>query len=151
MSSIEKPEALAQLIGRLENLRPDTPRRWGKMSAGEMLCHLSDVSASVLGRAGSPPGKPPRRLLKWIALYSPFPWPKGKVKTPRRTDPQIEGTRPGDFEPDRQRAVEGLKALASTPAAGLPGDHFLFGAMSPSDWRRWAWRHTDHHLRQFGL
>lgn len=150
MSSLEKPEALAQLIGRLERLRPETPRRWGKMSAGEMLCHLADVSASVLGRAGSPPGKP-RRLIKWIALYSPVPWPKGRIKTPRRADPQAEGTRPADFEEDRQRAVEGLKSLASAPTSGLPGDHFIFGAMSSRDWRRWAYRHTDHHLRQFGL
>jgi hypothetical protein len=26
-----------------------------------------------------------------------------------------------------------------------------FGAMLPKDWQRWGYRHTDHHLRQFGL
>jgi hypothetical protein len=151
MPSIEKPEALAQLISRLDKLRPDAPRRWGKMSAGEMLCHLSDVSTGVLSRAGSPPGRPPRRLVKWVGLYSPFPWPKGRIKTPRRADPQAEGTRPADFEQDRRRAIEGLKALSSAPDSGFPGDHLVFGAMNPRDWRRWAYRHTHHHLRQFGL
>ncbi|HSG38197.1 MAG TPA: DUF1569 domain-containing protein, partial [Thermoanaerobaculia bacterium] len=66
-------------------------------------------------------------------------------------DPQANEPRPADFEQDRQRAVEGLKALGAAPASGLPGDHFIFGAMTRRNWHRWAWRHADHHLRQSGL
>ena len=28
--------------------------------------------------------------------------------------------------------------------------HPFFGAMSPNQWLRWGYLHTDHHLRQFG-
>jgi hypothetical protein len=28
--------------------------------------------------------------------------------------------------------------------------HPIFGRMSEAAWMRWAYLHTDHHLRQFG-
>lgn len=149
MNSIANPATLASLISRLEALEPDTPRRWGTMTAGEMLCHLGDASKSILGRPGAGP-KTRKRLVRWIALYSPLPWPKG-AKTPPNVNPRVDGTRPGDFEADRQRAIEGLRTLAATPAEGYPAGHLLFGALSHADWLVWAFRHTDHHLRQFGV
>ena len=35
-------------------------------------------------------------------------------------------------------------------ARGNRTDHAMFGTMSPEDWMRWGYLHTDHHLRQFG-
>ena len=29
--------------------------------------------------------------------------------------------------------------------------HGLFGTRTTRDWQRWAYKHTDHHLTQFGL
>jgi hypothetical protein len=29
--------------------------------------------------------------------------------------------------------------------------HPILGPLSQSEWHRWAFLHTDHHLRQFGL
>jgi hypothetical protein len=31
------------------------------------------------------------------------------------------------------------------------GEHPIFGTMSPQDWGVLLYKHTDHHLRQFGL
>jgi len=149
MGTVTDPRALSRLIDRLAGLRPDTPRRWGTLAAGEMLCHLADATASVLGRPGTGPTGT-RWLVRWLALYAPIPWPRG-VKTPAHVDPKLGGTRPGDFEHDRQRAVDGLHQLAGATAGALPVGHFRFGRMRPEDWHRWGYRHTDHHLRQFGL
>jgi hypothetical protein len=66
-------------------------------------------------------------------------------------DPRRDGSRPAAFELDRERAVAGLRALASATAEVLPASHGHFGAMHRRDWQRWGYRHTDHHLRQFGL
>lgn len=149
MSSIADPRALARLVQRLEALRPETPRRWGTLTPGEMLCHLGDAATSVLGR---PPASdaPLRSVRKWVGLYSPLPWPRG-VQTPPQVDPRAGGTRPADFEQDRRRAIATLHTLARAPDGDLRASHELFGRMTPSDWRRWAYRHTDHHLRQFGV
>jgi len=156
MKSIADPTALEHLIERLNGLDPDTPRTWGTLSAGEMLCHLGDATASVLQRGTtestdpSPTATPRHPVLRWIALRSPLPWPQG-LKTPASVDPHSGGTKTGDFEADRERAVAGLRTFAAAPASSLAASHGAFGSMTMRDWHRWAYRHTDHHLRQFGV
>lgn len=148
MKSIADPLELDSLVRRLGALRPETQRRFGTLTAGEMLCHLADSARSVLARPGAGDGRP-RRLARWIGLYSSLPWPKG-AKTAPGVDPRIAGTRPTDFEQDRLRAIEGLRQLSTAPAEAFPRSHAVFGRMRHQDWRCWAYRHTDHHLRQFG-
>lgn len=153
MPSIADPKVLGRLVERLQQLQPETPRRWGTLTAGEMLCHLGDAHESVMG-IRIPPGPsasgPPRPMLKWIALYAPIPWPKGATTRPG-VDPRQRGTRPGDFETDRARAVGSLQRLVRADPSSLAVRHLLFGPMSAPDWYRWAYRHVDHHLRQFGM
>jgi hypothetical protein len=149
MRSIARTKDLEALVVRLRGLEPASQRRWGTLSPAEMLCHLGDASTSILAHPGGPP-KPRRLLFKLIALYSPTPWPSG-IKTPAQADPRRDGSRPGEFERDRNRAIDGLRAMAQAPGSALPGYHGHFGPMSEWDWKRWAYRHTDHHLRQFGL
>jgi hypothetical protein len=55
------------------------------------------------------------------------------------------------FAQDRVRAVAGLEGIAAAEADALEPVHGFFGTMSVTDWQRWAYKHTDHHLRQFGL
>ena len=66
-------------------------------------------------------------------------------------DPKADGTRPSDFDRDLVRAIAGLKGIASAAPRDLEPVHGIFGTMSLRDWQRWAYRHTHHHLRQFGL
>ena len=153
MKTIADEKILNSLVERLRQLSPDTPRRWGTLSPGEMLCHLGDANESVLGTRIPPgpiPSGAPRPVLKWFALYTAVPWPKG-VKTRPGVDPKIDGTRPMDFELDRERAIRTLKALAVAEPNTFPAHHFMFGPMSARDWHRWAYRHFAHHLHQFGL
>ena len=152
MKTIGDARVVADLVARLERVGPQSERRWGTLTAAEMLCHLADCSRSLLGSASrsASPGTKGRPLLKWIALYSPIRWPKAKIRTRPEVDPHDRGSRPGAFERDRARAIEGVRALAGAPADAFPATHFLFGRMAADDWRRWGYLHTDHHLRQFG-
>ncbi len=153
MPTISNARSLDQLLQRLGRLTPATDRRWGTMSPAEMLCHLGDAGDGVLGRRkppGGAPGKPLPLPAKLLLLYSPIPFPKG-VETRPGVNPKKEGTRPGDFEQDRARVVAGLRALAVAPADAVSQTHFRFGKMSLGAWHRWAFKHVDHHLRQFGL
>ena len=153
MPTLANPDTLTQLLARLERLGPDTPRQWGVMTAGEMLCHLGDASDGVLGRRVTPGNVPPNVLplpIRWLMLYSPMPFPKG-VETRPGVNPHKEGTRPADFAQDRARVVDALRALTVAAPETLSPTHFRFGPMSKSKWLRWAYKHTDHHLRQFGL
>jgi len=144
---------LRDLGARLSQLTPDTRRRWGTLTAHEVLCHLGDATAMVLrdrprvvpvdGRA--------RPLRKGLGLWSPLRWPHG-LRTSPHYNPHTLGSRPADFARDLARVIDGLDRLAAAPAdAPLEPAHGFFGAMSARDWQRWAWKHTEHHLRQFGL
>ena len=66
-------------------------------------------------------------------------------------DPKVGGTQPSVFAQDLLRAVAGLETIASAKPDTLEPVHGFFGTMSVADWQRWAYKHTDHHLRQFGL
>lgn len=153
MKDLGDPHVVADLVSRLERLTPDAVRRWGTLTPGEMLCHLSDAARRVLNASGRAGRGPPRwrPLYKFLALYSPVPWPKGKIKTRPEVDPRVGGTRPGRFEEDRAAAIAGVWGLAAAPLDVFPPSHFMFGRMSPADWRRWGYLHTDYHLRQFGF
>ncbi len=150
MPTLADAATLAQLLARLEALQPETSHRWGSMTAGEMVCHLADAATAVLDPDGKRPAPRWRPVMKWIGLYAPLNWPKG-FKAPARIDQRKEGTKPTSFEADHQRALETLRALATAPPEAWPPNHAVFGTLTADDWRVWAFRHTDHHLRQFGL
>lgn len=149
-STLADPDTYASLRQRLQALRPDTPRRWGTLTAHEMLCHVADAADAVLDPDAKRPEVGAKPILKWIALRSGLPWPKG-FQAPTRIDQRKGGTPPVEFEADRRRALDGLARLAAAPDHVWPRTHMVFGTMEPTDWFRWAFRHTDHHLRQFGL
>ena len=95
MKTVADAEVLGSLFARLNALRIDSPRRWGTLTPHEMLCHLGDASAMVLGtRPRTRPVAPRRRpLLKGLGLWSPLRWPHGwptnpmHVPAPRARDP----------------------------------------------------------------
>ena len=94
-------------------------------------------------------GRLPRTLVKWIALYLPLRWPAGILTRPE-IDQQVSGTTPVDFATDVAE-LEALLEFIRTREKGFDWPaHPIFGKMSEAAWLRWAYRHMDHHLRQFG-
>lgn len=151
MKTVGQPQVLRALIARLHSLGRDTARRWGTLTPHEMVCHLGDAAEMVLlirPRTEAVPERS-RPFIKWLALSSPLRWPHGWATNPMH-DPRALGTRPSEFAADLARAVAGLNGIA-TGAGPFEPAHGLFGVMSREDWQRWAYKHTDHHLRQFGL
>src|SRR4051794_26008400 len=97
MKTLGRERDRAEILRRLRALRPDSLRRWGRMSAHQMVCHLSDGCRMLTGARTAPVAASPlpRRLMKWIALYAPITWPPG-ILTTRELDQDIGGTRPVD-------------------------------------------------------
>ena len=52
MKTLEDPQLIREIKGRIDNLRADSPRQWGTMSAHQMLCHLADSKRGVMGAKG---------------------------------------------------------------------------------------------------
>ena len=152
MKSFNQPDCFEELNSRIDQLRVDTPRKWGKMNAPQMICHLTDSFRGVMGRKliSMPERRSGWRLTKWFALSTPVKWPQG-VPTRPEMDQLMAGTRPGEFEAD----VRDLKAImvefARQPREFEFQPHPIFLELTEKEWMRWGYRHVDHHLRQFGL
>ena len=152
IKTIADPTVLNALVEHLGALRANSGRRWGTLTPNEMLCHLGDAFEMVLRiRPRIVPISRRRRkhAAYWIGLWSPLPFPRDFPTNPEH-NPRDQGTRPTDFDRDRARVVAALRGLAA-PSGGLEPIHGAFGPMSRRDWQRWAYKHADHHLRQFGL
>ena len=151
MKTLARADCAEELVSRLRGIRDDSPRRWGRMSAHQMICHVGDAFRMALGEktVSDAPLPLPRPLVKLIALYTPLRWRTGFLTRPE-IDQEAAGTKPSSFATDVAEAERLLRMVAARPAdAGWPR-HPAFGRMSHRSWMRWAYLHTDHHLRQFG-
>ncbi len=85
------------LLARFRGLGPDVAARWGRMSAGQMLAHLSDQMRHTLGDARATPRPGPLRwpIVRHVVMYW-LPWPRGRVQGP----PEAFVTRPTDWAAD---------------------------------------------------
>ena len=149
--SLADPGLTEELVARLEKLREKRPRAWGKMTAHEMLCHLADSFEGVMGERPISPAADTwmnRNVIKYIALHTTLAWPKGTPTRPE-VDQTKGGTKPTDFERDRDKVIALLRRFTASDARY--DRHPIFGPLTREEWLVWGYRHTDHHLRQFAL
>jgi hypothetical protein len=152
MRTLANERDKAEVLRRLRAVRPDSVRRWGRMSAHQMICHLSDAFRVLVDQkpVSLATGFPQRTVVKWIALYVPLPWPAGILTRPE-IDQEFGGTTPSNFSADVAE-LEVLVARVIGQIDALDGRvHPIFGCMSETAWLRWGYLHMDHHLRQFGV
>jgi hypothetical protein len=146
-----RDECRAEIVRRLRLVRADSVRRWGTMTPHQMICHCADACRMASGEAtpGDISTGLTRRVIKWIALYAPMPWPTG-IQTVPEFDQRTAGTQPGTFEADVATLEVLLDAIRARDDGAPWPRHPIFGRMSQRAWLRWAYLHMDHHLRQFG-
>ena len=149
MNTLARAEDKADVLRRLQGVTVESPRRWGRMSAHQMICHLSDSFLAVTGQkdVSLAAGLLQRTVVKWIALYVPLRWPAG-IRTRPELDQHVGGTRPAAFAEDVARLLQLLDQVTSAEPRWHV--HPRFGRMSDAEWLRWGYLHMDHHLRQFG-
>lgn len=152
MKTLANPVDKQELAARIGTVRPDAQRRWGQMSASQMICHLADSFRVTIGErpaTGKVESKLPSGVMRWLALYSGMPWPKG-VPTRPEVDALIGGTRPTSFDADVQELLRLLNRFSAPVRDFQWQPHPMFGLMPDRDWLRWGYLHVNHHLRQFG-
>ena len=152
MRSLANPQDKSSAILRLNTVRLDSTRQWGRMSSHQMICHLSDAFRVAIGEkpARLAPNRVNQTLIKWVALRLPLQWPKG-FQTPPEVNQEGEVcTRPLDFQKDTTQLLALIERFTARQRDFHFQPHPIFGQLSEWEWLRWGYLHMDHHLRQFG-
>ena len=147
MKTLWDPAARAELCDRIGRLTPEASRRWGTMSAPQMVAHLVDSLRMALGELPVTSKNLPLRFtpIKQLVIYW-MPFPKSAP-----TAPELVARVPTDWPGDCASLITLVERFAARGrSAGWP-DHPAFGRLTASQWGVLVYRHMDHHLRQFGV
>jgi hypothetical protein len=146
--SLFEPAGLTRMLSRLDALRADSPRGWGRMDVAQMLAHCQRPLRVALGEL------PLKRSLVGVLfgrlakkqLLAPKPWKQGMPTAPEF---RIHDAREFAREHAALRAlVERFGRGGAAALTKLP--HPFFGPLTSEEWQALQWRHLDHHLQQFG-
>lgn len=146
MKTLHSERDRAEIADRLNRLSPGQEARWGKMNAPQMVVHLADAlrmatgDLAVRGKDTFLRYPPVKKLIIYV-----LPFPKG-APTARELQSRVP-TSWGREMADLQALITGFAAHANR--SEWP-NHPVFGRMSREDWGALAYKHSDHHLKQFG-
>jgi hypothetical protein len=150
MKNLFEPAAVTEIRDRMADLRADSERQWGKMNVAQMLAHCSTWMEMALGLKS-----PPRSLMGRIFGRAAKSAVLNNERPIRRNMPSEKSlivTNERDFEVERQRLLEWTDRFAAGgPKKCTTHPHCFFGKMTPMEWATLAYKHMDHHLRQFGV
>ena len=147
MKSVWNETDYRELCSRIDRLQPDALARWGKFTAPQMVCHLADALRMAHGTLPVKSRNLPLRYpgIKQLVIYH-LPFPKGAPTAPELLERQATEWH-GEVE-DLKREFAAFRKRGS---AGPFVPHPAFGSLTPRAWGVLVYRHTDHHLKQFGV
>ena len=141
--------AAESIITRVQKLNPDSNHLWGEMNATEMLLHCNSCNKQILEeQRGNEKTSTKQFLLRILALYIAPNFKKG-IKSEERhlTKGKINAT---EFEDQKQEFIRLINQFPLNKK-DLTLTHPAFGNISTNQWGIAAYKHMDHHLRQFGV
>ncbi len=147
MGSILNDADRTALVKRLNSVTSASKAGWGRMDARAMLVHLQRAALMTLGEL--PVANKGKRVfqvfpVKHLILHV-APFPKNAP-----TAPELLPTDEGSVEALRAEVVSLMERIAAGPREGAGPIHPLFGRLSYQEWGIATYKHTDHHLKQFG-
>ena len=144
-------ETLPDFTRRVEALRVDSQRKFGKMSIEQMLKHLRNAHEVAIGDKQMVDESNPlvRGVLFFAIARVITTWPGGRIKAPDYWTPPADF----DFEGERKGLLSAMKrfvdALEKTP--NTVQVHPMLGPLTMKKWSQLNGVHINHHMRQFGV
>ena len=146
MKTLWNVDVQNDVLARIGRLRPDTPPLWGSLSCVQMVVHVTDAFALYTGDLTCAVKRTPLQYapLKQLFVYV-LPMPKN-VPTAAVLKARIAE----DWATEVSRLEHAVRGFAEQRHRQEWPLHPLFGSLSRGDYGVLAYKHTDHHLRQFG-
>ncbi|GAB4158088.1 MAG: hypothetical protein Tsb0033_10810 [Winogradskyella sp.] len=149
MKSIFDADACEEIKNRLENLSENAKANWGKMTVGQMLVHCSKPIELALGDIEvDKPNWLKRKLFRLISpsLYNDKPWKQGLP-----TAKEFVITNTVNFNAEKEKLKTKIEEIRQSESLFKPNkEHPYFGTFTAEQWGKSAYKHLDHHLKQFG-
>ena len=147
MKNLFEDSSTMEIKNRIETLKPDSQKQWGKMNSAQMLAHCSAWMEMAAG-LNSPPRNFVGRMFGKMAKKSVLGVAPIRRNMPSEKSLIMQDDR--DFGAERQRLLDwGDRFSTGGPERCTTHPHCFFGSMSPTEWSIMAYKHLDHHLRQF--
>jgi hypothetical protein len=141
---IHDPQVYNSIRKRVESLRPDSRRLWGKMTVDQMLWHVNVSMREAVGdyKAQVKPLPIPKPILRWTIIN--VPWGRGA-----QTRPDMYAKAEYDFSAQKAECLLLIDRIVAKPLSADWPDSATMGRMTGGHWSKLTARHLDHHLRQF--
>ena len=145
--SIWNKEQGDALWKRLQNLKPNNKRQWGKMTVSQMLRHIDVAYKNAMGEI-----KVPMNALAPLASFTPIkhtiiyalPFLKN---LPTATEYKMEED--SDFQESYDQFLKTFQKIRAVSDVSSFDSHPFFGKLNRKEWGALLYKHLDHHLRQF--
>ncbi len=150
MKNIFKAQTINELADRIEQITMNSTPQWGKMNVYQMLKHCTENEKLML-REATYKRRFIGRIFGKMALKSSI---KDEAPLARNspTHPALKFTGNGDVEQQKKEWLEVLVKYPTKKATDYKDFvHPFFGKMESEQISRLAYKHIDHHLRQFGV
>lgn len=147
MKSIFEKSIRDELIGRVNSLNENSKALWGKMNLYQMLAHNALWQQMMLGKIKSKRvfiGRFIGKAALKNVLKNDAPLRKNTPTTPE----VMAKEKSGGLEIQRKKWIEGIEEYANYPYEEFL--HPFFGKMTKEEVGYFVYKHSDHHLRQFG-
>jgi oxepin-CoA hydrolase/3-oxo-5,6-dehydrosuberyl-CoA semialdehyde dehydrogenase len=135
----------------MDRLRHGSLARWGKMQAQEMVEHLAwafDLSTGFAHTACATPASELQRLRQF--LYSNRPSPREFMNPALLAG--LPALRHATLGEAKAACRQALGRFLDRPQSDQElHTHPVFGLIGREEWHRTHYKHTHHHLLQFGL
>ena len=136
-----------EILSRINVLQEGSTAQWGKMTAYQMLKHCALAEEMFLGIKVYPRSFI-GRLFGKMALKG-FLKDETPIKKNMHTLSHVKmhGNETGNFSVEKQKLVALINAYSDYPNPGFV--HPFFGYLTKEQAGYFAYKHIDHHLRQF--
>ena len=151
MQNVFDAQDAQEYINRINNLTPETQRKWGKMSVDQVLAHLN-----VAYDLTFTPEKFPKPSFIAKFLLSRFVKPKITNEIPYKqslpTSPTFIIADERNFEEEKTKLIGNIQRVQQLGKEAFEGkENINFGKMTAQGWNNMFAKHLNHHLAQFGV
>jgi len=146
MKSVFNPSTRSELIDRINKLNENSKAIWGKMTLFQMLQHGTLWDEWVQGKTKYKRvfiGRILGKVMLKKALQDDAPLQRNTPTIP----PLIPKEKEGNISAQKAAWISSIEGYANFSNPGFV--HVFFGKMTDEQIGHFAYKHIDHHLRQF--